>query len=524
MAEFSAATWNVLADAYTHPSTYHYVADGVLEWERRAPRIRRELARLDSDVLMLQEVDRIGDAMGVASWLDGAGYDFEYMRRPAGKADGCVVAWRRSKFERLPMPGDGAGPLRVSLDDLAGMASLRKHSERYTKNNVAVCVALVPVAGGGGGGARPLLVASVHLYWNPAHADVKLRQTDLVVRRIEDAVRGDWAGRPRPAVLIGGDMNSKPGSPAVRYVLEGRHDAVPPHSLLYSRALVVTSLRRLAHMLRAVGCDIALLPAEEDDGDLDALFALARSEDRVLVTGSRKAVARRDCPPFVLTSSNLSAQEQFVDFVRATGLRLRPDLFYSRCLSCGAPFEALPRDEALAHPKLPAPLRASGGIDEDGETAYEFYVCRPCDSPYWWGRASHRSLLAYAELFRRAKGGDGGVPPLPGDWKASRGLVRLGGELLPGVDEAEVGDDPHDRSVHEPLAHGLELRSAADPPFTNLTSRFAATIDYLFYSPQLRCTGARPTMDEADARRETGLPSSAWPSDHVPVAASFELA
>lgn len=541
------ATWNCLADSYVHPKTFHYVDRSVLAWVARAPRVVAELARMRADVLLLQEVDRVEEAVG--PFLRGAGYEWVFVRRPGAKRDGCLVAWRARALRAVPLPPgvrgarEETGAMEVQLDELAGRQALAQDRERFAKGNVAAAVALEPADDGGG---PLLLVCCAHLYWNFRHRDVKLLQAHEVLARVGEAARAleEAGGGRAPAVLLGGDLNATPGSEVMRYALSGVHEPAPARGLLSHRRLLVDScLRRLGSMLRAVGCDTLVFPAELEEPTFGALFAAARAgAGRVLVTASPRAARRRGCPPCVVINARRPPRDQLREFVAATGLRFRAGLFYTRCLVCNCPFRAMPAAEALAHPSLPPQLRGGDGRDDAG-VPFSFYRCGECDTVKWWGHQSWRSMVEYAAVFGVGVEGAGadpgagaGSPPL--GWETARGAV----ELLRGVDEEQADEaedavvvppdeDERHRPVRERLEHGLRLRSAfaeahggEEPSFTNLTSRFAGCLDYVLVDARFRVLSApEPSMTEAEARSHVGLPNASWPSDHLAVVVDVEV-
>ena len=80
----------------------------------------------------------------------------------------------------------------------------------------------------GGGGGRRVLVASTHLFWDPAHADVKLAQTNRLLAEAgkflaDNALTGVVAGDTDEdvPVVIAGDFNSVPGSEVHARMLAG---------------------------------------------------------------------------------------------------------------------------------------------------------------------------------------------------------------------------------------------------------------------------------------------------------------
>lgn len=98
---------------------------------------------------------------------------------------------------------------------------------------------------------------------------------------------------------------------------------------------------------------------------------------------------------------------------------------------------------------------------------------------------------------------------------------RLDGRSRPELDErGETRILPVVESIH----HSLNLSSAmaavygAEPAFTNYTSKFRGTLDYVFYSPsrlRVLAVSAIPSADDLQKSSGEGLPSACYPSDHL---------
>jgi len=79
------------------------------------------------------------------------------------------------------------------------------------------------------------------------------------------------------------------------------------------------------------------------------------------------------------------------------------------------------------------------------------------------------------------------------------------------------------------LKHGLDLGSAygdtvGEPLYTNITETFKETLDYIWYSKNsLIPTSVKKTLTVEEATKETALPNSEYPSDHIPLYSSFSL-
>lgn len=168
-------------------------------WRERARLIRREIARLEPDLVGFQEVLR-GDGVDLAAELvSELGYAVEFVSATRFWRDekldfGNAVAsrWPISAREELTLPDGGDGETRAALSVTAD----------------------APLG--------PISFTTTHLNWKLHHGAIRERQ----VRALCDHVR---ARRPRggfPPILVG-DFNAEPDSAEIRYVtglqsLEGR--------------------------------------------------------------------------------------------------------------------------------------------------------------------------------------------------------------------------------------------------------------------------------------------------------------
>jgi len=274
-------------------------------WKARSKALADELASIDADVLALQELDQYDDfwrpkleAMGYAGWF------CKRTERTAPKKDGCGLFYKRDAFELIARrdvqfndlavshlgPGERArrareaaeaqtlratgaragndGTRRPSeepsetLDPLRNAAATPSDSDsesvpppedaRFVRDCVATMALLVAKEKETGGDekrkGRPVLVASAHLFWDPAHADVKLAQAERLLAEAADFLRaeaeaegGRLSGRasddesalasssaPRARlvadstpIVLAGDFNSVPGSDVHARALRG---------------------------------------------------------------------------------------------------------------------------------------------------------------------------------------------------------------------------------------------------------------------------------------------------------------
>jgi mRNA deadenylase 3'-5' endonuclease subunit Ccr4 len=100
MSSFSAATYNLLANAYVHYAYYRRTPKIVLDPAWRSPAIVAQVINLAADVLCLQEVEP-HTFTALKTRLGPLGYAAQYARKLGGKPDGCATFYRQDKFELL---------------------------------------------------------------------------------------------------------------------------------------------------------------------------------------------------------------------------------------------------------------------------------------------------------------------------------------------------------------------------------------------------------------------------------------
>ena len=136
-------------------------------------------------------------------------------------------------------------------------------------------------------------------------------------------------------------------------------------------------LGRLARWLRVLGYDTWYDERVADP----ALVALARAEDRVLLTRDRHLL-RELRPPQALEVRQDEPLAQLRDVVRALALAPPPELF-TRCMLCNAVLHCLPSQEAA--PLLPPGVRELPG---------PVRRCPSCARLYWDGSHVRRMRAA----------------------------------------------------------------------------------------------------------------------------------
>jgi mRNA deadenylase 3'-5' endonuclease subunit Ccr4 len=190
---FSIISWNVLADSYCSYRSHHHLPmkyqRHVFDRRQRQHHVRQTLRRfastLEVDLITLQEVDA---PLEIPQCMSQLGYSgVETPTCPAGRdgrVDSCACYYRtddwrciQNKVLRLDdlstlcSKGEKAGTssLMASTSNLQGVQST------FVRKNVALLVKLENKHNN-----RRIVVAVVHLYWNPNYDYVKVRRTSYV--------------------------------------------------------------------------------------------------------------------------------------------------------------------------------------------------------------------------------------------------------------------------------------------------------------------------------------------------------
>ena len=230
--EFRVCTWNVLAQVYTRSSWFPWAPSSALKWKARSGALLRDLKCLSPDVLLLQEVDEMPTFW--EQQLASSGYEFRYKQRTqvtGAKKDGCLVAWRADRLRCVAADDIEHNDLAMAHTPPAGNVAVENGATgrvapptdpwtRMTRDCVGLLLCLQSVSSG-----RRLVVATTHVYWDPALEEVKDAQVSYLLRRAATF----RSQNSTPALLIGGDFNSTPGSEAHKRLLNASGEHGLPH-------------------------------------------------------------------------------------------------------------------------------------------------------------------------------------------------------------------------------------------------------------------------------------------------------
>lgn len=91
------ASYNILADAYLRPEWYRHVEPRWLDPAWRAPALVARIARLEADLVALQEVEPEAFAR-IAAGLRERGFEAHFAQK-RGRPDGCALLYRRAAVD-----------------------------------------------------------------------------------------------------------------------------------------------------------------------------------------------------------------------------------------------------------------------------------------------------------------------------------------------------------------------------------------------------------------------------------------
>ncbi|ETW00968.1 hypothetical protein, variant [Aphanomyces invadans] len=204
---FTLMTYNVLAQCYVKSSFFPYCDPKALRWKRRSAMLIGQIKAFSPrpDILCLQECDQYDTFW--QSQMAAIGYTSLYLKKTGTKKDGVGLFWRPEKFTVL-------GGENVALNEALHSVTDKDLRGRVIRDNVGLVAHFQSIENP----ATEFVVASTHLFWDPAQADVKLVQAKHMLDSIDAFVATSLPAASVP-VFFAGDFNSLPDSAVVRHVL-----------------------------------------------------------------------------------------------------------------------------------------------------------------------------------------------------------------------------------------------------------------------------------------------------------------
>lgn len=227
-------SWNMLAPPYARTSAatrrmYPYCTPGILDFTYRQPLLGRELARLDGDVVMLQEVT-FSTYRKYLMPVFGDQYYSRIMLKASSVSDGCVTLLRRDCFEVV----EEADFLfrRLLCSDTSYRTVLSEVRAKWPDFFEGVLPNLSTVFQLTVARHRPtgelMVLANTHLFYHPLARHIRLLQIMCLLHQASK-LREKYKGQGGtsitrcefPRVLFCGDLNSSPDTAALELLLKG---------------------------------------------------------------------------------------------------------------------------------------------------------------------------------------------------------------------------------------------------------------------------------------------------------------
>lgn len=203
-------SYNILAveNASKHPDLYFKIPPKYLDWDRRKKLICSEINHYHPGILCFQEVDRFDD---LNSLLQMFGFEGVYKARTGEACDGCAIFWKDKQFT-LVHEENIEFQMFDLRDNVAQLCILKMNQNHANKDlNTETSESL---------SSRSLLVANIHVLFNPRRGDIKLGQVRLLLERAHKLSQ-DRGGVP---IVIAGDLNSVPQSSMYQFLSSSELD------------------------------------------------------------------------------------------------------------------------------------------------------------------------------------------------------------------------------------------------------------------------------------------------------------
>lgn len=215
--EFSIGSYNLLTNACATEQMFGYAPSWVLKWDNRKVKLLDEILKYNFDILCTQEMETQAFSMFFRNELE-VRCDYDSIFYPKGRAktmsknvnqvDGCATFWKKSKFAMIEHKC--LEFLQVILNDKRFNTNMDIINRNINKDNITLITVLKTID-------TTLIVANVHLYWDPDYKDVKLIQTIIL---LEELTRIQ-AKYPKAGLLIAGDFNSLSDSDIYKLITGG---------------------------------------------------------------------------------------------------------------------------------------------------------------------------------------------------------------------------------------------------------------------------------------------------------------
>lgn len=290
-------SYNVLAEIYTNKAQYPHCPLWALSWNFRHQNLMREIKQFQADIYCLQEVQEDRFAEYFYPEMRNWGYEGEYKKKTRrnmgmdGKVDGCAVFFKVSRIRLLEKYviefNEAAIAMARGRNIITKISSPTEEQRnealsRLLKDNVAQVMVFETIPERGEHAQR-FCTCNTHIHWDPEFLDVKLWQTQMLVKELQKFV----VTRHLPIILCG-DFNSLPDSSVYEFLSTGALRTSHP-DLAFDPTGIVPNAADFRHDLQLQSCFVAATGKEPDFtnytdnfvGTIDYIFTTC---DRLVTT------------------------------------------------------------------------------------------------------------------------------------------------------------------------------------------------------------------------------------------------
>lgn len=202
--KFQVLCYNILCEKYATPQMYGYAPSWVVAWDYRKAMIKDQLLDSKADIICLQEVDLENYSEYFMPELAVAEYKGVFYPKSRAKTmndqekksvDGCATFFKSTKFMLLDKQVIDFSSSAIQREDMKKTADI--YNRVMPKDNIAVISFLENKQTG-----SRMIVANVHIFWDPQYRDVKLVQVAMLMEELSKFA-DKWAKMPRSSNKTG---------------------------------------------------------------------------------------------------------------------------------------------------------------------------------------------------------------------------------------------------------------------------------------------------------------------------------
>jgi len=223
-----AVSFNTLAAPYARTISatrdmYPYCPATALDFAYRQPLLGRELARLDADVICLQECT-YGTCWKFLTPLFGDKYHMRVTLKANKMSEGCCMMLRKEAFEVVEEQDFLFRELLESSPAFREVVSEVKSKWPDFLTGVLPHMSVVfqlSVVRHKASGTL-MVIANTHLFFHPGARHIRLLQAMCLVQQVHELREKHSIQGVLPRLLLCGDLNCTPDQAVVQYLLEGK--------------------------------------------------------------------------------------------------------------------------------------------------------------------------------------------------------------------------------------------------------------------------------------------------------------